>query len=283
MDDKKIEIIVYKKSGSLYKVLVSIDNNSVSIEKNTDGKNEGLKLSVIIEDIRLITLTANFEGLQSKQNVKENYEIELSLPKDNDKTDVVTYKYKIYSDINFTNESTIENLSSENTVMLTDLSNEQSQNFINIITDRISKVNKQQMEKLNLKENENPIIYCIPNISGFSNSLDLYNGSNIAFGETATKMSELQITTFNQKFELYEGKNLSAQTVKGLLSVISLNNEDESNFRIKEINFKGQEYDATETNITFIKGDIDLSKNYKVEFEKDENTGIIFRTIINEK
>lgn len=308
LDDKKIEITAYKKSGSLSKILVSIDNNSISIEKNKEGKNEGLKLSVVIEDIRLITLTANFEGLQSKQNVKENIDIEISLPKDNNKTDVVTYKYKIYNDINFTNESTIENLSNENSVMLTDLNEEQLEKFINTLTDRISKVNKQQMEKLNLKEDENPILYLNP-IANIQNQVLKKTQENIANSEENrlseeeflnNQQSEIEklmqkyswnndtlnaqaIETFNKKFELYQNTNLTGQTVKGLLSVISLNNEDEENQKIKEINFNGQEYDATEANIAFIKGDIDLSKNYKVEFEKDENTGIIFRTIINVK
>lgn len=308
LDDKKIEITAYKKSGSLAKLLVSIDNNSIAIEKNKEGKNEKLKLSLIIDDIKLIDLTADFDGLQSKQNVKENIDIEISLPKDNSKTDVDTYKYKIYNDINFTNESTIENLSNENSVMLTDLNEEQLEKFINTLTDRISKVNKQQMEKLNLKEDENPILYLNP-IVNIQNQVLKKTQENIANSEENrlreeellnNQQSEIEklmqkyswnndtlnaqaIETFNKKFELYQNTNLAGQTVKGLLSVISLNNEDEENQKIKEINFNGQEYDATETNIAFIKGDIDLSKNYKVEFEKDENTGIIFRTIINVK
>ena len=52
---------------------------------------------------------------------------------------------------------------------------------------------------------------------------------------------------------------------------------------IKEINFKGEEYEASEQNIAFIKEDIDMEKNYRVEFEKDQDTGIIYRVVINEK
>lgn len=308
LDDKKLEVTAYKRSGKLSKILVSMDNNSMSIEKNANGKNEELKLSIVIDDIRLITLTANFEGLQSLQNIKENIEIELSLPKDNSKKELLTYKYKLYNDINFTDESTIENLSSENSVMLTDLSDEQLQNFINTIADRVSKVNKQQMEKLNLKEDENPLLYLNPiaNIQNqvlkemqvnIENSTESRLSDEEFLNEQQSEIEKLMqkyswnndalnaeaVETFNKKFELYQNTNLAGQTVKGLLSVISLNNEDEENKKIKEINFNGQEYDATETNIAFIKGDIDLSKNYKVEFEKDENTGAIFRVIINEK
>lgn len=94
-------------------------------------------------------------------------------------------------------------------------------------------------------------------------------------------MSELEVNTFNDKFEVYKGTNLSAQTVKGLLTTIGLNNENDENNKIKEINFEGQEYEASEQNITFVKSDIDMEKNYRVDFEKDQNTGIVYRVIIN--
>lgn len=97
-------------------------------------------------------------------------------------------------------------------------------------------------------------------------------------------MSELEINTFNNKFEMYESTNLQGVTVKGLLSTISLNNESQDNDRqIKEINFNGEEYEATDENLTFIKEDIDTEKSYRVEFEKDQDTGIIYRAVINEK
>ena len=36
-------------------------------------------------------------------------------------------------------------------------------------------------------------------------------------------------------------------------------------------------------NITLIKGEIDTEKSYRVEFEKDQDTGLIYRAVINEK
>ena len=52
---------------------------------------------------------------------------------------------------------------------------------------------------------------------------------------------------------------------------------------IKEINYNGEEYEASEQNITLIKGEIDTEKSYRVEFEKDQDTGLIYRAVINEK
>ena len=58
-----------------------------------------------------------------------------------------------------------------------------------------------------------------------------------------TILPEEEINTFNSKFENYEGTNQQAQTVKGLLSTISRNNEAEENddMKITEINFNGEE------------------------------------------
>ena len=36
-------------------------------------------------------------------------------------------------------------------------------------------------------------------------------------------------------------------------------------------------------NIVFIKEEIDPQKSYRVEFEKDQDTGLIHRAVINEK
>ena len=52
---------------------------------------------------------------------------------------------------------------------------------------------------------------------------------------------------------------------------------------VKEINYNGEEYEASEQNITLIKGEIDTEKSYRVEFEKDQDTGLIYRAVINEK
>ena len=74
-------------------------------------------------------------------------------------------------------------------------------------------------------------------------------------------------------------------TVKGLLSTIQRNNEtreDESR-KIKEIHFDGEEYEVTEQNITLLKSNVETEKAYRVEFEKDEDTGIIYRAVINKK
>ena len=147
------------------------------------------------------------------------------------------------------------------------------------------------MEQLGLKENENPIQYIIPmEIIMQANSINIMDKQDL---------SELEVNTFNQKFEVYESTNLQGTTVKGLISTISRNNgitdeessiqtDEETNtenitHKIEEINYNGEEYDVNQHNITFIRGDIDISKNYRVEFEKDQDTGIIYSAVISVK
>ena len=173
---------------------------------------------------------------------------------------LITYKYQYNNTLNFTDSINIEDFTSQNSMILTDYESEQVANFLNAVVQRITQVNEQQMEELGLEGDENPIIYMIP-------SFGIYSSSVAAINST-TEMSELEITTFNNKFEMYESTNLQGVTVKGLLSTISLNNESQDNDRqIKEINFNGEEYEATDENLIFIKEDINTEKSYRVEFE----------------
>ena len=163
--------------------------------------------------------------------------------------------------------------------MLTDYDSDQVSNFLNAVVERISEVNEQQMGQLGLEASENPIV--INMMIPFSY---IYLGNMYALNQVNSNMSEAEINNFNQKFEAYESTNLKGVTVKGLLSTISLNNQsEETSNEIKEINYNGEEYEASEQNITLIKGEIDTEKSYRVEFEKDQDTGLIYRAVINEK
>ena len=69
------------------------------------------------------------------------------------------------------------------------------------------------------------------------------------------------------------------------MSIIQTNNESATsdNRKIKEIHFDGEEYEATEQNITLIKSTIETETLYRVEFELDSNTGLIYRVVINKQ
>lgn len=283
--DKNFEITVYQKNRDVCKLVIETTEGTIAIEKKIEGNQQNIDVSYEVKEDKKskISFSANFENLESLQNIKENYELIISSPEvtesstTKDVDSEVVYKYNFSNDVNFTDSATVEEFSSDNSLMLTDYDSDQVSNFLNAVVERISEVNEQQMGQLGLEASENPIVNIIP-------SIGLYLGNMNVLNKVNSNMSEAEINNFNQKFEAYESTNLKGVTVKGLLSTISLNNQsEETSNEIKEINYNGEEYEASEQNITLIKGEIDTEKSYRVEFEKDQDTGLIYRAVIKEK
>lgn len=282
--DKNFEITVYQKNRDVCKLVIETTEGTIAIEKKIEGNQQNIVVSYEMKEDKKskISFSANFENLESLQNIKENYELIMSLPEVAESStttdvdsEVVVYKFS--NDVNFTDSATVEDFSSDNSLMLTDYDSDQVSSFLNAVVERISEVNEQQMGQLGLEASENPIVNII-------SSIGLYVGNMNVLNQVNSNMSEAEINNFNQKFEAYESTNLKGVTVKGLLSTISLNNQsEETSNEIKEINYNGEEYEASEQNITLIKGEIDTEKSYRVEFEKDQDTGLIYRAVINEK
>ena len=178
-------------------------------------------------------------------------------------------KYSITNNVQFKDSVEIEDLTEENAVILNDQDNEYVTNLMNAIQERIVEVNKVQMEELGVSENENPMQYLIPTL--------------FATNQATAEIDEQAVNAFNAKFELYQSTNTKGATVKGLLTTIQNNNETEGNNKIEEINMDGEEYEVTEQNITLLKSSINVDDAYRVEFEKDINTGLIYRAVINKR
>ncbi len=176
----------------------------------------------------------------------------------------------------FTDSVAIEEFSEDNSMILNNYEEEQVASFMQAVQQRIEEVNKKQMEELGLEEDENPLQYVIPQFGEEFSTLKAIHPNNI---------DEEEVNTFNQKFENYESTNLQGVTVKGLISTIQLNNEtqEEENRKIKEIHFNGEEYEVTDQNLVTIKDEIELETAYRVEFERNENSGLIYRAVINKK
>ena len=178
-------------------------------------------------------------------------------------------KYSLTNNVQFKDGVEIEDLTEENAVILNDQDKEYVTNLMNAIQQRIVEVNQVKMEELGVSEDENPIQYLIP--------------AFLQANQASTEIDEQAVNTFNAKFELYQSTNTKGATVKGLLTTIQNNNETEGNNQIEEINFDGEEYEVTEQNITFLKSSINVDDAYRVEFEKDSNTGLIYRAVINKR
>ncbi len=271
LNNENLEITVYKNNGKLSKILFSINELNLDIQKiitdenniqynvllNTNYNNENLTLNGKI----------NLNNLNT-ENVQETYELTLQKSDKN-------YTYKLENNVNFSNDISIEDFTTENTSPLTNFDEVTVENFLVTVRQRIEEVNNGQM--LELGYQENPVTKLIPNLGVYS---DLINNLN------SPKISEEDVLTFNNKFEVYQSTNLQGVTVRGLLSTIELNNEqqqDNSSRQIKEINFNGEEYEVNEQNIAGLKEEIVPESYYRVEFEKDMDTGLIYRAVINPK
>lgn len=186
------------------------------------------------------------------------------------KTEKIQYETNFENKVKFVPNISVEKLTSENAVILNDKDQEYVDNLLSAIEQRWKDVNGQFMEELEMSEEQNPIKYIIPTYILPKNA----NGQNT---------NQEEVNTFNAKFELYQSTNSKGATVKGLLTTIQNNNEVEGNNKIEEVNLNGEEFEVTEQNITFMKSSINVEDDYKIEFEKDSNTGLIYRAVVNKK
>ena len=218
-------------------------------------------------------VNAKYSNLESN-TITENYEfsIEENITDDaqeEEESSTSQYHYRITNNIEFKDGVDIEELNDENAVILNDEDEEYVTSLMSAIQERLVQVNRVHMEELGVAESENPIQYLIP--------------AFLFSGETTEQINEQEVNAFNQKFELYESTNTKGATVKGLLTTIQNNNETQSNNQIEEINFDGEEYEVTEQNITYLKSTINVEDAYRVEFERDIDTGLIYRAVINKR
>ena len=274
IDGKNIEITVYQEKQKTLKLMIKIDKEAtIQIEKNITGNSQqyNILLEISQEDAAMkINLSANYSGVQSLQSITENYDLNIELE------NFVSYRYNFINNIDFSDSINIETFSNNNSMLLNDYEEEQVASFMQAVKQRLEETNKKQMTELGLEENENPLQYAIPQLGIYASALNAVNTNNI---------SEEEVATFNSKFENYESTNLQGVTVKGLLSTIQLNNEsqEDNDRKIKEIHFDGQEYEVTDQNIILLKSSVETETAYRVEFERDEDTGLIYRAVINKK
>ena len=270
VSNENFSVTVYKKSGKTSKIVISLNEIKIDIHKNTN--NENAQYEILIdsnynnENLK-ITGKMNYEGLQN-QNVKETYEIGLE-------SGAKIYNYKLENNIAFGEGISIEDFTTDNSMVLTNYENEAVNNFLVAVEERIIEVNKQQMQELGVEEDQNSLLRLIPDLGSYTNLINSFNKPEV---------SKEDVATFNNKFEVYQSTNLQGVTVKGLLSTIQLNNEQQDETRqIKEINFNGEEYEVNGQNIAAIKEEVVAENYYRVEFERDQETGLIYRAVINPK
>lgn len=286
--EKVMLLIASVKADNMLNGNSTIAVEDMEKEKNDDSSNfyEDMEFRAGSEEKIIITFTDTKDEFEidTNGNITKKPEQVASDKKTNssNQSNKITYKYQYNNQINFESTIDVEEFSDNNAMILNNYEEEQVSNFVAQVADRIKQVNQKQMEELGIQENENPLLQLLDPLLGITQ----YAQSMIAVQDTENEFQQMEINNFNSKFEAYESTNLKGVTVKGLLTTIGRNNEsqkDDSDWQIKEIHFDGEEYEVTDQNILLLKGTVETETAYRVEFEKDEQTGIIYRVVINKK
>lgn len=278
------DIILYPTNKQLSKIQIVSTNFTIEIEKQPNSTGQKYTITVSINEegnSGTIVFTAEHTGLDTLQTVNENYKLEVQVNSDSESysSQINGITFEISNANTFSENAYIEDFTNNNSLILDNYEQSKVDALMNSIVERIIEVNRDQMNQLGLSETENPLISFVPIVAGAT----IYNQAQNTI-ENAN-MSELEISAFNAKFEQYASTNLNGATARGLMTVIENNNSstDNENEKIQEIHFDGSEYEATDDNILLIKSSIEVESNYRVEFEKDPNSGRIYRVVINKR
>ena len=191
--EETLKVTVYQKNGQTQKIEYENNDYKVQIEKAEENNvlNYNISLEILEENVE-IALLASFEGLQTMQEVKETYAIELIT----ENNESINYKYQFNNNITFTEEVNIDEFSDENAMILTKYDEETVRNFMDSVEERIELVNKQQMEKIGAEEEENPLGQMILPFIGIA----IFDGAVDAMESTSDNMQTAEIEVFNNKF-----------------------------------------------------------------------------------
>mgnify|MGYP001851209574 FL=1 len=251
---------------------IQSENYNITIIDNTNGN-----INLTFEDTG-DTFEVDTSGtIVNSPSLSDSQQDTDSSIDENLENETLSYKYTYTNNVVFETGSNIEGYNSDNSLSLNDYNEEERENFLNAVAERLTEVRQSQMEELGLAEGEDPIILLMP----FTASLSMYNQASGTAQDN--NMEAVAITQFNTMYENYEGTNLQAQTVRGLLSTMQTmnqsNQQNNSKYLIEEINFDGEELEATDQNIASLKSEMDTTKTYTVSFEKNED-GVINRVVI---
>ena len=312
---KSFDITLNTVNKNINKIEIYFDDIKLGIEKNKGNEkleylinyeeySKKEKNSVVLTDTPFIlNLKISYEGINELNNIIELYQLEID-----DRVENAIYTYNLENENIFIETASINDFNKDDTMFLNDKNNNEVEEFLSKVEDRLQSVNNENMEKLNLRGEENPLKYIVPRkiLEFLSNEKIIENSDKIKDtdneeddinkdedieseskieleneNETEEKLViGEEILEFNKKFENYQGTKQLGTTVKGLFTTIEVNNSDPERIgKISEMNFDGQEYELTMETMNNLKNEIVLDATYKVEYEKEES-GMIFRTII---
>ena len=274
VSDGNAIITVYQNNGKLRKLELQInDEIKIEIEKTTtdDELEYNVQLTLSSEAANTsIKFISNYSGLQSLEDIKENYTINI-IAGDESTTGL---EYNFNNEIKFIDSVEIADFAENDSLVLTDLTKDKLNSVLEQLGNKITQVNEQKLKQVGIK-GENPIIYMIP---GLSQGLLLYTSSNEALinsidsngniEQPSYKENTLQNeimsvedaekATFNNEFLIYEGENIRGTDVKSLVMKVIASNMA---YEDRQIQVTGDIKIINEE----VPNNIETTKNYKVK------------------
>ena len=184
-ENETFDIVITTNNRKINKIEIYIGTSKIQIEKNVE--NENLEYLIRYEEYSTekqqsegntdtlfkLDLRIAYEGLKNPGNIKEIYQLEI-----NDKTEDTVYTYNIENENVFIQNLEISNFNNDDTMFLDNKTNSEVQEFLKKVENRLISVNNEQMEKLNLKGEDNTLKYIIP-----TKILDFLSGKEININE----------------------------------------------------------------------------------------------------
>ena len=296
-EDQQLQINVYKsgEKSSLIEIIFSEFKIDIKMEENIieckivgikDGQETPekfvlslnkqqqnnntlyeLKFEALEEEEKLLDISflANYTGINS-ENSSEIYSFQIS-------SEELIANYQFENKINFVDNVEIEDLTSENTIILNDYEQQEIYLLLAMVGEKIDEVNKEKLAQAGFSEDDMPILYIIPGGHIFY----IYNLAS-------SSLSDAEVDTFNRQFEQY-GSLQSGSNVNRLLQrVVEINKLNAENPE-KTIDVYSEELEQAPV----VKGQGSLIKNtdtiltqkanddstYKIDYLYDDETGYI--------
>lgn len=273
-----IDILLYKNKGKITKIgIVSEGIEMISIEKVLE--NENLQYNVTLDDGNEdnIEMTLTYAGLNSLQNIEENYVLKINNKENDVKTNIITYY--LNNKVNFVDNVDIQSFDDNNAVIYSSYNEEQLNNFTQALEERQKQVSIMQNEKLGFgtMETSTMEIYMY-SLSPFT----IYRSSRTLLDDD--ELDELEKNSFNSQFEMFESNSANASNVNALLETVLNSSEyNTSDGKIEEIYYNNMKFEVNSQNIEGIIGLLSEDKKYSVEVEEEQQTGYVYKIIINEE
>lgn len=308
--DEALKIIAYRNNNKLSNIEIQIaeyttiniqveDSKVTIMPKSLDGEDTRIVIEKVKEE-NLVNYNMNyyqysedmnlsfyinmkFSGI-STNNAEENYVIGFNVADPDNQSQNISYEYTFNTKKTFTDMLEIESLTSKNSVILNDCTEQYINSLLPAIGNRIIEVNEEQMRTLGVTQN--PLIMTTPFGYIYSMANNILNQTDNALqeydqqSEEEQQLEELDKKASNLVFEKYAGERVTGNTVKSLLQIINSNLLDSDNNKVKTIVYNDYEIEVTSSNISQIQKDISTAVYYKVSLEYNPITQLIEKVII---